>query len=59
MIQEQVPVQRPSHCLAIVVLLIILVFAVLYFLAQFGASVGTQTGNQSQCLNNGQSFNNK
>jgi hypothetical protein len=40
MIQEQVPMQRPSHCLAIVVLLIILVFAVLYAIAQFGASFG-------------------
>lgn len=59
MIQEQLPAQRPSHCLAIVVLLIILVFAVLYALAQFGASIGTQRSNQNQCLNNGQSFNNK
>lgn len=40
MIQEQLPAQRPSHCLAIVVLLIILVFAVLYVLAQFGAQSG-------------------
>lgn len=59
MIQEQLPAQRPSHCLAIVVLLVILVFAVLYGLAQFGASVGTQTRNQNQRLNNGQSFNYK
>ena len=59
MIQEQLPAQRPSHCLAIVVLLIILVFAILYAIAQFGASVGTQTSNQSQCLNNGQGFNNE
>lgn len=57
MIQEQLPAQRPSHYLAIIVLLIILVFAVLYALAQFGASVGTQTSKQGQCLNNGQSFN--
>lgn len=40
MIQEQLPAQRPSHCLAIVVLLIILVFAVLYAIAQFGAGLG-------------------
>lgn len=40
MIQEQIPTQRPSHCLAIIVLLVILVFAVLYAIAQFGASSG-------------------
>ncbi|MGB8348257.1 MAG: hypothetical protein WCD86_25470 [Ktedonobacteraceae bacterium] len=46
MIQEQVSAQRPSHCLAIIVLLVILVFAVLYALAQFGANIATQTSNQ-------------
>lgn len=40
MIQEQLPAQRHSHCLAIIVLLIILVFAVLYAIAQLGASFG-------------------